>query len=115
MVIIAQSLYKAAEKWGQYALLLDADMILEVSPSFKKQEIVLDAYHVMQKDSTLNYYNTRIVRTDRQIKCVGVTHEYYDMPTGTSFEKLQTLEINDLGDGGSKGDKFERDIRLLFL
>jgi glycosyltransferase involved in cell wall biosynthesis len=102
-----------AEKWGQYALLLDADMLLEISPKFNKSEIVLDLYHVKQKNSTLDYFNTRVVRTDRGIRCVGVTHEYYDSPPKTINGKLTTLEINDIGDGGAKGDKFERDIRLL--
>lgn len=102
-----------AKNWGQYALLLDADMILEISPKFKKSDIVLDAYHVKQKNSVLDYYNTRIVRTDRDITCVGVTHEYYNIPPCCKHARLDTLEINDVGDGGCKSDKFERDIRLL--
>jgi len=104
---------KRAEKWGQYALLLDADMVLEVLPEFKKSDIFLDLYQIKQKNSAINYYNTRIVRTDKGIKCVGVTHEYYDVPQGNTSGKLNTLEINDIGDGGAKADKFERDVRLL--
>lgn len=102
-----------AEQWGKYALLLDADMLLEISPQFKKEDIVLDHYQVKQKNSSLDYYNTRIVRTDKGIKCVGVTHEYYDCPQGTVGGQMNTLEINDIGDGGAKSDKYERDIRLL--
>jgi glycosyltransferase involved in cell wall biosynthesis len=102
-----------AERWGQYALLLDADMILEISPQFKKQDIVLDHYQVKQKNSVIDYYNTRIVRTDKGVKCVGVTHEYYDLPAGISSGQLNTIIIDDIGDGGAKSDKFERDVRLL--
>lgn len=102
-----------AERWGQYALLLDADMLLEISKEFKKEDLTLDVYQLKQKNSALEYDNTRIVRTDKGVKCVGVTHEYYDCPQGTSSGRLSTLEINDIGDGGAKGDKFERDIRLL--
>jgi hypothetical protein len=104
---------KRAEQWGQYALLLDADMMLEISPDFKKADITLDLYQIKQKNACLDYMNTRIVRTDKGIKCVGVTHEYYDAPPGTRSGHLDTLEINDIGDGGAKSDKFERDIRLL--
>lgn len=88
-------------------------MILEISPDFKKSDIKSDAHHIRQKNSSLDYYNTRIVRTDRGIKCVGVTHEYYDLPGGCTTSKCDGLEINDIGDGGAKADKFERDIRLL--
>jgi hypothetical protein len=44
-----------------------------------------------------------------------VTHEYIDTPSGNrvhSFDK-KLLFISDIGDGGSKSDKSERDIRLL--
>lgn len=102
-----------AEKWGQYALLLDADMVLEIAPTFQKKEITQDVYQLKQKNSTLDYYNTRIVKTSKGIKCVGVTHEYYDLPRGCTMGELHGLEINDIGDGGAKADKFERDIRLL--
>jgi hypothetical protein len=104
---------KRAEKWGQYALLMDADMVLEISEKFKKSDIVLDVYQVKQKNSSLDYYNTRVVKTNMGIKCTGVTHEYYDTPAGCKSGQLKTLEINDIGDGGAKSDKFERDVRLL--
>lgn len=104
---------KRAELWGQYALLMDADMMLEIAPNFKKEQIKLDVYQLKQKNSALDYYNTRIVRTNKGIRCVGVTHEYYDVPQGLQSGHLDALEINDIGDGGAKSDKFERDIRLL--
>ena len=45
----------------------------------------------------------------------GVTHEYVQTPAGTVYESIDmgTLFINDIGDGGAKTDKFERDVRLL--
>lgn len=99
--------------WGDYALLLDADMKLVVQPGFDKGDLKHDAYSVLQKNERIQYYNTRIVRTGIGVKCVGPTHEYYKLPDGVSAHKLQTLHIDDIGDGGSKADKFERDIRLL--
>jgi glycosyltransferase involved in cell wall biosynthesis len=107
-----KSLERAA-KWGQYALLLDADMVLEISPKFNKKDLIFDLYQVKQKNACLDYYNTRVVRTDKGITCVGVTHEYYNAPPGTTSCQLDTLEINDIGDGGAKSDKYDRDIRLL--
>jgi glycosyltransferase involved in cell wall biosynthesis len=104
---------KAAEPWGVYALLLDADMKLVINPGFDKRALKADGYNVQQKNGGLDYYNIRIVRLGKGVRCVSPTHEYYDFPPGCYTEKLTTLLIDDIGDGGAKADKFERDIRLL--
>ena len=104
---------KAAHNKATYALLLDADMIFKIEPNFNKQALTKDAYMIIQKGGGLNYYNTRLIRLDIDAKCVGPTHEYYDLPAGHSDEKLATIWIDDIGDGGSKANKFERDIKLL--
>jgi glycosyltransferase involved in cell wall biosynthesis len=101
-----------AAAWGEYALLLDADMKLVIEPGFDKNALTANSYSIIQKNGTLDYYNTRLIKTGIGAKCVGPTHEYYDIPAGP-MEKLSTLWINDIGDGGCKSDKFERDIRLL--
>ena len=102
-----------AAKWGKYALLLDADMKLIIEPGFDKSQLTADGYNIIQKNPSMQYYNTRIVKTGIGVKCVCPTHEYYDFPTGTRKENLTTLWINDIGDGGCKTNKFERDIKLL--
>lgn len=102
-----------AKKWGEYALLLDADMKLVITPEFDKSQLTKDSYMLIQKNSAMEYYNVRIVKTDIGVKCVCPTHEYYDHPPGAVQEKLTSLWIDDIGDGGCKSDKFERDIRLL--
>ena len=102
-----------AAKWSEYALLLDADMKLVIEPGFDKSALTAYSYSIIQKNGTLDYYNTRIIKTGIGAKCVGPTHEYYDIPAGGRSEKLSTLWIKDIGDGGCKSDKFERDIRLL--
>ena len=104
---------KAARNKATYALLLDADMIFKIEPSFNKESLNADSYLIIQKGSGLSYHNTRLIRLDIDAKCVGPTHEYYDLPAGSSSNKLDSIWIDDIGDGGSKGDKFERDIRLL--
>ena len=104
---------KAARGKATYALLLDADMIFKVELSFDKQSLKSSAYQIIQKGGNLSYHNTRLIRLDIDAKCLGPTHEYYDLPPGSSNDKLDSLWIDDIGDGGSKGDKFDRDIRLL--
>lgn len=93
-----------------YGLLLDADMKLVIG-SFDKDSLHHPGYKMIQSTSSMDYYNTRLVRMNDPWKCIGVTHEYWN---GES-EKLSKdqLWIQDMGDGGSKSDKFERDIRLL--
>ena len=104
---------KAARGKATYALLLDADMIFKIEPDFNKQLLTADSYLIIQKGAGLSYHNTRLIRLDIDAKCLGPTHEYYDLPPGSKSEKLDSIWIDDIGDGGSKGDKFERDIRLL--
>ena len=94
-----------------YGLLLDADMILKPI-NFNKDSLTANGYKIIQKNSAIEYYNTRFVKLSHPWKCVGVTHEYWD---GSSTDTLtkEVIYIDDIGDGGAKSDKFERDIRLL--
>jgi len=94
-----------------YGLLLDADMKLVIG-KFNKDSLHHAGYKMIQTTSTMDYYNTRLVRMNYPWKCMGVTHEYWDGESDTKLSKDQ-LYIQDVGDGGSKSDKFERDIRLL--
>ncbi len=116
---LAQETYPKSD----YLLLLDADMILQVEPSFDKSLLVLDHYLMVQYDSQIKYWLTRLLKTSLPWQSVGVTHEYWDLDRErlseegqTCFEtkgKLDELVIHDQLDGGSKHDKFERDKRLL--
>jgi glycosyltransferase involved in cell wall biosynthesis/predicted GH43/DUF377 family glycosyl hydrolase len=112
----------AAEIPGMdYLLLMDADMVL-TGDALKPENIYTfktslqaDCYHICQ--GTLQYYykNVRLMRNYRGYSYWGVTHEYVQTPSGTVYQSIDmgTLFINDIGDGGAKTDKFERDIRLL--
>jgi tetratricopeptide (TPR) repeat protein len=103
----------------KYVILLDADMILKVNPSFTKQDLhrklVDDVYYIFQGSDTFFYKNVRVVRNKIGMSYWGVTHEYVRTPEGSRYGKFEKNEvfINDIGDGGSKADKFIRDIRLL--
>jgi len=104
-----------------YILLLDADMILTglllKQPTVFKENLMkinADVYHILQGSERFYYKNARIVK-NKGFSYWGVTHEYLKTPHGTtygSFEKTD-LFIEDIGDGGAKTDKWERDIRLL--
>jgi len=106
------ALNKAVD-YGEYALLLDADMKLVITEGFRKEDLTENGYSILQKNGSIEYYNARIVKTGIGVRCVSPTHEYYDFPNGGGNHKLGSLWINDIGDGGAKSDKFARDIRLL--
>ncbi len=100
---------------SDYVLLLDADMIFQIK-NFKKESLSsAQSFHILQGNDSFYYQNMRIVKNNGLYKYVGVTHEYIDTPPGNTtggFNKDE-LFIHDIGDGGAKHDKFERDIRLL--
>jgi len=102
---------------SDYLLLLDADMILCKSPEWDwaKLDSKVDVYTLVQI-SSLEYENVRLIRTDAtDIKVVGSTHEYYDVPSHYRQAALpkDLVYIRDVGDGKCKDDKFSRDERLL--
>ena len=115
------------DKRSSYSLVLDADMILCVSDAFDKTcELRCSAYRMRQESASLVYYNTRLMRLSDPWVCVGPTHEYWRIDSAglssqleqqdeldTEPRVLEDLYIDDVGDGGCKSDKFERDERLL--
>lgn len=103
------ALQKACEFNPDYILLIDADMILKIDPSFEKEKLTACSYKIKQINPSLVYYNVRLVKPSNCCYS-GVTHEVINVP---SSEKIETLYIDDIGDGGSKADKIDRDIRLL--
>lgn len=98
-----------------YFLTIDADMLFVYHDDFNKDDLEKrDTWHVLQKNDIIQYYNTRIMRSSLIHKCVGVTHEYWSCESPhSSTSNLDTVHIDDRGDGGAKADKFTRDIRLL--
>jgi glycosyltransferase involved in cell wall biosynthesis len=105
---------KACSDMSDYVLLLDADMIFEIR-NFNKKMLVKDNYCIKQGNELFFYDNMRILKNNGLYKYVGVTHEYIDSPRGSNFGYFDKniLFINDIGDGGSKSDKYIRDIKLL--
>jgi len=104
---------------ADYVLLLDADMVFWVQPTLNvqawKNSLTLDAYYMYQGSENFYYKNVRIVKNNNNTYYWGVTHEFVKTPEGSRYATVPktSIFINDIGDGGAKSDKFERDIRLL--
>jgi len=74
-----------------------------------------DAYYVLQGTDTFQYKNIRLLKNNPMFSYSGVTHEYIQLLPDSQTDIIDSdiLFIRDIGDGGSKEDKFKRDIRLL--
>lgn len=93
-----------------YCLLLDADH--ELTGSLNSAILSADSYTLTQSSGTIEYPNTRLIKTSRNWKCVSVTHEYWTCD-GYNEQHINTLKIIDHEDGGTRHEKYKRDEYLL--
>jgi len=104
------------DKNTTYLLTVDADMILKIEKDFNKQSLMTNkSWVIPQVNPSIRYYNSRLFCANVKYNCVGVTHEYWNCMEKENYQsgKLDSLWIDDIGDGGAKADKYERDLRLL--
>lgn len=115
-----KALYTAyAQSTSEYVLLLDADMeLIVVDPdafysALAKQKP--DVVYVFQRLGTLLYENIRILRNKLNVRCIGPTHEFYEVPQDASVLHfpVSTVFVRDHCDGGCRSHKFQRDKELL--
>jgi glycosyltransferase involved in cell wall biosynthesis len=100
--------------WSQdfdYILLMDADMELVPCAERPFAGLDSDAYRLRQVGGGLDYWNTRLLKRGERAEYHGVTHEFLSTPSDPA--QLSTAFFIDHMDGGSRGDKYKRDERLL--
>lgn len=119
--------FKCLQKWVEsedgwspettWGFLLDADMLLNEESGL---HALLDALPIgcagvqlPQRNGSLIYKNTRLIRASEPWRCVGSTHEYWETTSGHHSHISETPVLTDIGDGGCKADKFTRDAKLL--
>lgn len=95
---------------ADYLLLLDADMTLRHTAPLP--DLHADAY-LLRHSGDLEYWVPRLVRGDRCWRFEGSTHEYLTSEAPISEEQLEGLVIDHHADGGRRGEKLDRDRRLL--
>lgn len=95
---------------ADWLLTLDADHTLKWdSSALQPLNPAVPAYALMHDEGT-RYWIPRLLRGDRDWSYVGVTHEYLDTAPAPQLYGITVLHH---ADGGSRADKFERDLRLL--
>ena len=106
---------KSCLNMSDFVLFADADMQLEVKDFDKSKLNNYDVAHILQGNDDFNYNNIRIIKNTGDFKYIGVTHEYLSTPDNCKvyhFDKSELFYI-DYYDGGTKTDKYKRDIKLL--
>jgi len=103
--------FRLAEGKADYVLFIDADMILNVHEAFKSR-LNADAY-LLRYNGALDYWQTMLVSAAHRWEYVGPTHEYVHAATAAAPHKLDSISLTHFADGGTRSDKFVRDIRLL--
>lgn len=104
------SLQRAQGK-ADYLLLMNADEVLNVRDDFKAG-LEGDGYF-LRYDGDPEYYLPLILSSAHEWKFLGVTHEHLQANIKPQFRKISGVSVTHLFDGGSRLNKFGRDIMLL--
>lgn len=102
---------RLARPHGDYLLLLDADMTVSFSPGCAN-ELTAPSY-LLRYDGDFEYWQKLLVSTEFDWHYVGSTHEYVMSPQTDEEQKLDDIVVRHHEDGGSRADKFVRDLELL--
>jgi glycosyltransferase involved in cell wall biosynthesis len=106
---------RAAEPCSDWLLYLDADEVLDGDVrAAVRLAPEADCIEAQEDVGELSYWLPRVVRAGAGYEWRGRTHEYLSAPGGSSRSvRTASFRVRHFADGGSRGDKFERDIRLL--
>ena len=102
-----------ARGMADYLLLLDADMTV-VDDGFDTEHLVADMHEIIVRDG-YEYRMPYVAHGDVGFWYEGRTHEYLARPDDVSSAYLDSLAIDHHGDGGTRPEKFTRDLELLEL
>ena len=100
-----------AQGKADYLLLIDADMTVSFDRA-RLAGLTADSYSLRHAEDP-EYWIKRLVRGDRSWRYVGATHEYITTDSVDRTERLDAIVIHHHQDGGTRAEKFERDLRLL--
>jgi tetratricopeptide (TPR) repeat protein len=105
--------FDAAEPHTDCLLTLDADDTFHGSIARGELDDV-DVLHAEYRFANLQYWVPRIVRSGQGWRWHGRAHEYLAAPGGTvRARRSHAFWVEHHADGGSRADKFEREIALL--
>jgi tetratricopeptide (TPR) repeat protein len=107
-------LVKEFPKSANYALLLDADQIVEFDEDVCDQDIPqTDVLMIPVHEKPVSYRMAYFIKRGLNYFYVGATHEYLHADKKMTNAHFDGIRINHVADGGAKADKYERDEKLL--
>lgn len=105
---------RRADSHTDWLLFLDADEALEGRIDRARLALDLDGFYVARLSGSMLMWLPRIVVSGRGWAWHGRTHEYLTREGTTArTTRLTGCQIVHHGDGGSRADKYERDLELL--
>ena len=105
---------EAAEPHSDWLLTLDADETIHDDVSTQGVGNEIDAIEVEQHYANLRFWLPRLVRSGRGWRWQRRAHEYLSLPDRPALiVRSPTGWVHHHADGGSRADKFEREIALL--
>ena len=107
-----------AKKHGDYALIIDADEVIEADPGFRWGTLDAPAYLLELIYNELRYRRVALPRLDANWQWRGVLHEALVSPHAAQAQYLPGLRIRVFSDGArstkqSQAEKFSRDADVL--
>ena len=97
---------------SNYILLIDADMVLNVSDSSFRSRLFLDSY-LIKYEGKVDYKQKMLVNGRHDWVYTGVTHEYVHSDSDKRSEYFNEISLTHFCDGDRHGRKLQEDIQLL--
>lgn len=101
---------------ADYILFMDADDYLVKSPNFRFPALSAGDYLLKMRRGNIDYYNTKLIRTNLPWRWEGVLHEYLtcDIPHDrVNLEGDYLIESTTEGARGQNPAKYEQDAAIL--
>src|SRR5579871_6860672 len=106
-----------AKRHGEYALIIDADEVLEAEPGFAWGALGAPAYWIELAYGDLRYRRIALPRLDLDWKWQGVLHEALNSAHASEAQHLHGLRIRVYSDGARSSQdltqKFRHDAEVL--
>jgi glycosyltransferase involved in cell wall biosynthesis len=104
--------FEAAEPYSDWLLTLDADDTFH-GAIVRPELIGVDSLEAEYRYAHLRYWVPRLVRSRRGWRWHGRAHEYLAAPGAAKTARSSSFWVEHHADGGSRADKFQREVTLL--
>jgi len=104
-------LVQKAKGKADYLLLMDADMMVVADKRFSKDNLSADMYQI-RYEGNIDFSQPLFVSGHLDWYYEGYTHEYLTSAGNFKMETHPFLRVSHGYDGGSRGEKYNRDIKL---